>query len=240
MLVVGASSGIGRGTGLAASAAGASVGFCARRRDRLDDAVAGAGEGCLAVVADVTREEECRRLVDETAAALGGIDALVYATAVTHLQAVAEVDAATWRRILETNVVGASQVTRHALPHLRAGWGRVVYLSSDSVGWPFPGLGPYTASKAALDSIIESWRREHPELAITKVIAGPTATEAATAWDPERMVEYLERWAAEGYVRGDVEPAMPEDVGRQIVEILATDPAPDLVDLAPPRPWQVA
>jgi NAD(P)-dependent dehydrogenase (short-subunit alcohol dehydrogenase family) len=204
---------------------------------RRSDLLAQSAPDVLGVPGDVQDEEACAHAVRETARQLGGIDAVVYATAVTHLASVEATAPADWTRILATNVVGFTHVMRHALPHLREGRGRVLTLSSDSVGHPFPGLGAYVASKAALESVMASWRVEHPELDVITVVAGPTATDAASAWDPALVSTYFDRWMAEGYVRPDLVPADPADVGAQIVEILARHRAPTLVDLAPPRPW---
>src|SRR5215475_7998905 len=77
VLVIGASSGVGREVGLAASRAGARVAFAARRRDLLERAAAEAGAGALAVCCDVTESDDCARAVHEAASALGGIDAFV-------------------------------------------------------------------------------------------------------------------------------------------------------------------
>ena len=83
-------------------------------------------------------------------------------------RALADTDAAAWRRIFDTNVIGAALVTAAALPHLEASEGRALYLSSVSASLtpPWPGLGAYVVSKAALDKLIEAWRGEHPEVAL--------------------------------------------------------------------------
>jgi NAD(P)-dependent dehydrogenase (short-subunit alcohol dehydrogenase family) len=239
VLVVGASSGIGRATALASVRAGAAVALAARSEEQLAAAAAQAGPAATVVVADVTVPDDCRRLVDEAVAALGGLDVVVYASAATHLQAIEDVDAPTWHRLFATNTVGLSLVLAAALPHLvRSPSGRVLVLTSDSVGHPFPGLGAYVATKAALESVTESWRVEHPELAVCLVTAGPTATDAAAAWDPTALGRYFDRWIEGSYVRADVVPAQPDDVGRQLVDILAGEPFAARVDLAPPRPWE--
>lgn len=237
--MVGASSGIGRATAIAAAQAGASVALAARSGPRLVEAASQAGPGAVAITADVTVPEDCDRLAAEAVAALGGLDSIVYATAATHLQAIEDVDAPTWHRLFATNTVGLSLVLAAALPHLVASQrGRVLVLTSDSVGHPFPGLGAYVATKAALESVTESWRVEHPELAVCLVTAGPTATDAAAAWDPTALGRYFDRWIEGSYVRADVVPAQPDDVGRRLVDILAGEPFAPRVDLAPPRPWE--
>src|SRR5262245_15453053 len=120
ILVIGGSSGVGREVGLAASRAGARVAFAARRRGRLDPHVAEAGGSARAVVCDVTAAGDCARAVTETASALGGIDALVYASGMSPLVLLERASDDAWRRVLDVNVVGASQITAAALPHLRA------------------------------------------------------------------------------------------------------------------------
>ncbi len=141
VLVVGASSGIGRAVGIGAARSGARVAFAGRRRELLDDAARKAGAGALAVRCDVTVESEVAGAVDAAAAAFGGLDSVIYATAVDPLIRLADVDAATWIHLLATNVVGASLITRAALAHLRQVRGRVLYISATSVGRPLPGMG---------------------------------------------------------------------------------------------------
>lgn len=65
-----------------------------------------------------------------------------------------DTDAETWRRVFDTNVIGAALVTAAALPYLTASAGKAVYLSSDAgtLGPLWPGLGAYGVSKAALET----------------------------------------------------------------------------------------
>ena len=112
--------------------------------------------------------------IGDAASALGGIDGLVYTPAIGPLAALADTDADTWRRVFDTNVIGAATVTAAALPHLAASRGVAVYLSSVSASLtpPWPGLGAYGVSKAALDKLVEAWRSEHPEIGFTRLVVG--------------------------------------------------------------------
>lgn len=198
LLVVGASSGVGRAVGQLASRAGARVAFAARRRDRLEEAVAGS-PGAIAVACDVRSGEQCARMVAETVGALGGLDALVYSTGMSPLGMLEEAGHDEWRAVLDTNLVGASVVTARALPHLRESGGRVVYVSSYSVRQPLPGLGLYRVSKVALDALIEAWRMEHPEVEFTRVMLGNTnGTEFASDWGAERTEAVTKGWVERG------------------------------------------
>ena|SRR5688572_473493 len=196
VLVIGASSGVGREVGLLASRAGARVAFAARRRELLESAVAEAGSGAIPVCCDVTASD-CASAVDEAAAKLGGIDALVYATGMSPLVMLDRAGADEWRRVLDINLIGASQVTAAALPHLRACQGRAVYVSSYAVRQSLPGLGLYRVSKVALDALIECWRMEHPDVDFTRVVVGNTSgTEFANAWGGEAIATAMQVWVS--------------------------------------------
>ena len=241
VVVAGASAGIGRATAVALAAAGADVAALARRPDVLDEVVVqAAADGhpgqIVAVACDVRDDATCRAAVADAAERLGGIDAVVYATGVNHLAPLAETTPEDWRRLFETNVVGAASVVAAALPALRASGGRVALLSSDSVADPWPGLGAYAATKAALETVTAAWRAEEPDVTFSRVIVGPTITGMAEAWDPERSVAMFERWHAEGRFEG-VDPQLPEVVAAELVAWVG-DPEPptelDLQGLAKP------
>lgn len=210
-VVIGASSGLGRciGTGLARR--GADVALLARRRDRLDAAVKEAGDTAVAIACDVTDSASCRQAIDEAATALGGIDALVYTPGIGPLVRLADTDAETWRRVFDTNVTGAALATAAALEHLKASAGRVVYLSSVSASQtpPWPGLGSYAVSKAALDKLVDAWRGEHPGIGFTRMVIGDctggegeSQTEFANGWDAELAAEVMPTWVGRGYIAG--------------------------------------
>ena len=142
-VVVGASSGLGRSIAIGLGQRGATVALLARRHDRLVDAAKEAGPGSLAIACDVTDATSCQAAIEEAARGLGGIDALVYAPGVGPLGRLVDIDAETWRRTFDTNVIGAALVTAAAMPHLTESRGVAAYLSSvsGSLTPPWPGLG---------------------------------------------------------------------------------------------------
>lgn len=207
VVVVGASSGLGRCLGIGVARRGAQVALLARREELIAEAAEEAGPGALAVRCDVTDEEGCGRAIDEAAQGLGGIDAVVYSAGIGELRRIDELDAATWHRVFATNVIGASLVTVAALPHLRASGGMIAYLTSVSASLtaPWPGLASYTVTKAALDRLVDAWRAEHPEVGFTRLVVGECAggegqgaSQLAASWDPELAGELLETWTARG------------------------------------------
>ena len=208
-VVVGASSGLGRCIGIGLAKRGSQIALLARRIERLQDAAKDAGPGTIALACDVTSTESCQSAIAEAASQLGGIDALVYTPAIGPLQALVDTDAETWRRVFDTNVIGAALVTTAAIPHLTATNGVAVYLSSVSASLtpPWPGLGSYAVSKAALDKLVEAWRAEHPTIGFTRVVVGDCAggegdamTGFADGWDPELAGHFYPQWTARKYL----------------------------------------
>jgi NAD(P)-dependent dehydrogenase (short-subunit alcohol dehydrogenase family) len=124
-----------------------------------------------------------------------------------------DTDADTWRRVFDTNVTGAALVTAAAVPHLAASSGAAMFLSSVSASQtpPWPGLGSYAVSKAALDKLVEAWRAEHPDIGFTRVIVGDCAggegdamTQFNQGWDHDLIGEVYPTWAARQYLSGNL------------------------------------
>ncbi|MBL7633244.1 SDR family oxidoreductase [Frankia nepalensis] len=211
VVVVGASSGLGRSIALGLARQGKQVAMLARRRERLDAAAREAGGGAVAVTCDVTDETSCHDAVAEAAAALGGIDGLVYSTGLITIMPLEQISAAKWAQLFATNVTGAALVTAAALPHLARAGGSAVYLSSISAsqGPPWPFVGGYAASKAALDKLIEAWRVEHPHVGFTRLAMGDclggegdSATGSLAGNDPEHIGQAVTEWQRLGYLTG--------------------------------------
>jgi NAD(P)-dependent dehydrogenase (short-subunit alcohol dehydrogenase family) len=210
-VVVGASSGLGRCIGIGLAQRGETVALLARRHSRLVEAVAEAGGDTIAIACDVTDESSCKAAIEEAAATLGGIDSLVYATGIGPLGKLVDLDAATWRLAFDTNVTGASLITAAALPYLEATGGTAVYLSSVSASLtpPWPGLGAYVVSKAALDKLVDAWRAEHPAVGFTRITVGDcvggegaSMTEFNAGWNMELAAEVATGWVTRGYISG--------------------------------------
>lgn len=232
ILVVGASSGIGREVGIQSARAGASVAFAARRTELLEGAVAAAGGASFAVPCDVQLDGQSEHAVAEAVARFGGLDAVVYAAGVSPLTRLADADATLWRRVFGTNVVGAAMAARASLPHLEASGGRLLLLGSSSVGRPYPGLVPYTTTKAALHELARGLRNEYPWLRVTNFVVGPTLTGFADGWDHELATEMFDRWMAEGFLAGPAAMTVEEMAG-QVVKVLASGARIDEVLVMP-------
>jgi len=248
-VVVGASSGLGRCIGVGLGKRGTDVALLARRPDLLAAAAAEAGPNALAIECDVTDADSVASAIGKAVAEMGGIDALVYTPAVGPLKFLVDTDAATWRKVFDTNVIGASVVTAAVIPHLTESHGRAVYLSSvaGSLTPPWPGLGAYAVSKAALDKLIEAWRIEHPHIGFTRCIVGDcfggegdamTQFPMASEWDFDLLNELHPVWEARGLLAGCFIDA--EDLVDGVDAVLRSGPsvAMQSITLAPRPPAQ--
>ncbi|MGA8545741.1 MAG: SDR family oxidoreductase [Mycobacterium sp.] len=224
-MVVGASSGLGRCIGVGLAQRGAQVALLARRRERIEAAAKEGGSDAVAIECDVTDQASCRSAINDAAAALGGIDSLIYTPAIGPLVRMVDTDAETWRRVFDTNVIGAALVTAAAVPHLTESAGKAVYLSSDAgpFGPPWPGLGAYGVSKAALEQLVDAWRAEHPDIGFTCLIVGECgggegdgATGMNVGWDMDLAMKAVPLWASRGCMPGKL---MPVD---DLVDVVAT------------------
>lgn len=241
VLVVGASSGIGREVGLQAAGAGAAVAFAARRRELLDEIVRGCAGEAVAIGCDVRVPDECEELVDTAIGALGGLDTLVYAAGTSPLAPLRRADANLWHLVVETNLVGAVLVTAATLPHLLSAAGRAIYLSSSSVGRPWPGLVPYAVTKAGLEEFVRGLRAEHPDLRVSRVVVGPTRTGFADGWDATLATEMFPVWSAGGYLPATTVALTPAETAAQIVSVIASPVRIDDLTVMPvigPEPAQ--
>jgi NADP-dependent 3-hydroxy acid dehydrogenase YdfG len=162
-LITGASSGIGEATASALAAAGAKVAIAARRADRLEALAARiekAGGTALRIEADVTSNDDVIAMVDKVVAEWGRLDILVNNAGVMLLSPAAEATLDDWRHMVELNLLALMGVTKAALPHLRAGKGHIVNVSSVAGRVANPGASGYAATKFGVVGFSESLRRE--------------------------------------------------------------------------------
>jgi 3-oxoacyl-[acyl-carrier protein] reductase len=184
-IVTGGSRGIGFVVAAALLARGARVAISGRTAESLEEAEArlqeagGGGGNVLAVQADVAREADVERLVNETIARFGGLDILINNAGVGRFGNVADLSTEAWRTIIDTNLTGAFYCTRAALPHLkRRGGGWIINISSLAGSNPFAGGAAYCASKAGLNAFTESLMLEvrYDNIRVSTIAPGSVQT----------------------------------------------------------------
>ncbi len=164
-LVIGAGRGLGRASALELARAGARVMFVSRTAAELEEAVAEAGEGAVARVADATDEAQVTDVIDE-AAALGELSVLVTAAGTNHPGPARDYPTAEWDRLFDINVRATFLACRGFGDRLLAAGrpGSIVTLSSQMGSVGYPGRVAYCATKHAVDGMTRAlaveWARE--------------------------------------------------------------------------------
>lgn len=177
VLVTGASSGIGKALADQALAAGAKVAVCARNSDRLREAFpSGQADRLLLLQADVAREEDCVRLVNDISQAWGRIDVLINNAGMSMRALFADLDLKVLKELMDVNFWGTVYVTKHALPYLRAAQGTIVGVSSIAGYRGLPGRTGYSSSKFAMQGFLEALRTELLHSGVNVMWAAPGFT----------------------------------------------------------------
>ncbi len=179
VVITGASSGIGEACAKVFAQRGARVVLAARNTEALKRICAGLPDGRhLLVQADVSKEEDCRRLIQSAVAKFGTVDILVNNAGISMRALFRDADPAVLRQLMDTNFWGTVYCTRFALPHLLKSHGSVVGVSSIAGYRGLPGRTGYSASKFAMQGFLEALRTEHldDDLQVLVVCPGFTAT----------------------------------------------------------------
>ncbi len=110
---------------------------------------------------DVTDEVATRRVVDEAAELLGGLDLVLANAGVLSMDSLSDVTVDEFRRTLEVNVLGTFLVFKHAVAHLRAAGGGALLCTASQAGVRgYPNLSAYCASKFAVVGMVQSLAQE--------------------------------------------------------------------------------
>lgn len=207
VLVTGASTGIGRATALRLDRAGFTVFAGVRRSTDAESLAAEASERLVPLLVDVTNEAQIAEAASLIAERVGdaGLDGLVNNAGIAAAAPLEFVPLEDLRNQLEVNVVGQIAVTQAVLPLLRLARGRIVNVTS--IGGIIAGgmLGPYNASKFALEALTHSLRNELAPWGIEAIaiepgqIATPIWSSASDRAD--RMLERMPPEATELYGR---------------------------------------
>ena len=170
-IVTGGGRGIGREIALLFAGEGAKVTVSARSHDQIAEVVeeiASSGGEAIGISADVSVEDDVRKMVDETIDRFGRIDILVNNAGILEPSPVAAADSALWRRVIEVNLIGTFYCSKAVTPALiERGWGRIINMSSRSGKIGRPSLTAYCASKHGIIGFTKALAEELAPFNIT-------------------------------------------------------------------------
>ncbi len=204
-LLTGAGSGIGAAVADSLHARGDTLVLLARSQKRADE-LASRWDGAQTLVADLA---VAGALDDLTLPA--SLDSVVHAAGAVDLGAVADLTSRQWREQIDINLLAPAELTRLALPALRAAKGTVVFVNSGAGLRANPQWAAYAASKHGLRALADALRAEEQEhgVRVTSVYPGRTATPMQERVHDQEGKEY----DARDWIR-------PETVADAIVHVL--------------------
>ncbi len=209
VVITGGTSGIGRAVAVELGRRGAKVAVTGRRQDKLDETarlVREAGGQCLPLMGSVSAPEDVRRHYREIKKAWGGLDWAILNAGVGDRNDAKEFKAETVRWTFETNILGLAQWLEAVIPDMvAAGRGTIAGVASIAGYRGLPRSGAYSASKAAMVTLLESTRVDlRPAgVKVVTVCPGYVKSELTDRNDPSDMWFVLEADdAARRIIRG--------------------------------------
>lgn len=179
VVITGASSGIGEAMAKEYAKVGAKVVLGARQADKLEALTAdikAAGGQAVWAATDVTKQEECKALIDKAVESFGGIDVLICNAGISMRALFDDLDLSVLHRLMDVNFWGTVYCTKYALPYLQKSKGSLVGISSVAGIHGLPGRTGYSASKFAMTGFLETIRIENLKKGLHVMVACPGFT----------------------------------------------------------------
>jgi NADP-dependent 3-hydroxy acid dehydrogenase YdfG len=179
IVITGASSGIGEAMARLYSRMGAKVVLGARNEEKLSllvQMIRLEGGKAEYVATDVTKEEDCKRLITTAVVAFGGVDVLICNAGISMRAIFDNVEMSVLHRVMDVNFWGTVYCTKYALPYLQASKGSLVGISSVAGLHGLPGRTGYSAPKFAMTGFLETIRIENLKKKLHVMIACPGFT----------------------------------------------------------------
>lgn len=179
IIITGASSGIGKALAQESMKKGMKVVLSARRADvmqALAKEEGWPGDRFLIVPTDVSKEEDCKSLIEQTIARFGTLDILINNAGISMRALFHELQLEVLQKLMEVNFWGTVYCTYHAMPWLLKSKGSVVGVSSIAGYKGLPARTGYSASKFAMHGFLESLRCENLKTGLHVLIACPGFT----------------------------------------------------------------
>ena len=179
VIITGASSGIGKALVYEFAKLGAKIAMGARNLDELhkiETDLKSRGVDALSVQTDVTREADCKNLIEKTVERFGKIDILVNNAGISMRALFEDLELDVIRRLMDVNFWGTVYCTKFALPYILKAKGSLVGIISVAGFLGLPGRTGYSASKFAVRGFLNTLRVENLKKGLHVLVAAPGFT----------------------------------------------------------------
>lgn len=180
VIITGASSGIGRACAVEFASKGANIVLAARQYQSLVELGRELERKyhirSYSVQCDVSKEEDCKHLIDQTIKEFSGIDLLINNAGISMRALFKDLDLNVLKTLMDVNFWGTVYCTKYALPSLLSSKGSIVSISSIAGYRGLPGRTGYSASKFAMNGFMESLRVENLKTGLHVMVACPGFT----------------------------------------------------------------
>jgi short-subunit dehydrogenase len=177
VVITGGSDGIGKALTEAFLKQGAKVATCGRHQDKLSNLVStNANLPLFTMVADVSKEEDCKNFINASIEKYGGIDILINNAGISMRALFKDTNLSTLKNVMDINFWGTVYCTKYAMDSVIARKGTIVGVSSIAGYRGLPGRSGYSASKFALNGWLEALRTELLETGVNVMWVCPGFT----------------------------------------------------------------
>ncbi|KIO43417.1 MULTISPECIES: SDR family oxidoreductase [Porphyromonadaceae] len=179
VIITGASSGIGKALVYEFAKFGSKIVMAARNLaelQQMEKELNDKGIEVLAVQTDVTREDDCKHLIEQTVQKFGKIDILINNAGISMRALFDELDVDVIRRVMDVNFWGTVYCSRYAIPYLLHSKGSLVGIISVAGFVGLPGRTGYAASKFAVRGFLNTLRVENLKKGLHVLVAAPGFT----------------------------------------------------------------
>jgi NAD(P)-dependent dehydrogenase (short-subunit alcohol dehydrogenase family) len=215
----------------------------ARRVDRCEqvaDEIRNGGGTAHAVALDLSDPVSVKAFAAEAERLVGPIDVVISNAGESKPGTALGADTASFERHLQVNVLGAQAlISLIGTEMVARGRGDIVFVTSEVVESPRPGVAPYVTSKWAIEGLARAMRMEleGTGVRVSVVRPGPTLTEMGWDWEPAVTGELLSQWQRWGLMR-NMSFLAPEGVAIAVAAVVSAPPGVHftLVEVEPEAP----
>ncbi len=179
VIVTGASSGIGLACAKEFASKGYAVVLAARSIEKLteiEQEIKSINQEVYSVQTDVSKEEDCKELINNVITKFGRIDVLINNAGISMRALFKDLDLKVLHSLMDTNFWGTVYCTKYALPYILETQGSIVGVSSIAGFMGLPGRTGYSASKFAMQGFLETIRVEHLKEGLHVMVVAPGFT----------------------------------------------------------------